>query len=71
MTNEKIRSGRYGVKAKSDLPPHIESLFHEPNPDWDWTWSGEYIVLRMFEENVEVSRVVSKFIVERDVSTPA
>lgn len=71
MANEKIRSGWYGGKENLNVPPHIERLLHEANPDWDWTQSGEYIVLRMFDEGVEVSRVVSKFIVERDVSAPA
>jgi hypothetical protein len=55
--------GKY--QAGTGLPEFVKQALADKNPNWDWTSSGEYLVLRMFDDGIETERVAAKIVFTR------
>lgn len=44
------------------LPPHIEKLFTEVDPDWEWAQTEDWFIARLFDEDKEFERVACKIV---------
>ena len=64
MSDEPIvRSGKYGVPKLDPVAQRlIDQLDREP--DTDWVCTGEWLVLRMYEEGSTYSYMVCKTVAE-------
>lgn len=62
-TSPKERKGNWPMPDLG-LPILIAEAMAEVNPTWDWLQTGEYIVVRCFEEGEEFTRIAAKIIRE-------
>jgi hypothetical protein len=61
----KMKSGFYGAVPK--LPEEVQKAMESHNPPWDWLQTGQYIVLRLFDEGEEYERVAAKILVTQEI----
>ena len=62
-TPPKERSGNW----RESIPSRVLDDFDEPSPGWDWSMKGDYIVVRLFDEGIEMERLVAKIVRKRIV----
>lgn len=63
MTRVKVRSGRWPQDDDAGLPA-MQKALEATTPDWDWSSSGDYVVVRLYDEDGE-ERVLAKVIKRR------
>lgn len=64
MTN--VKTGKYAGGGEDELPANVRRALAEVEPDWDWWCSGGWVVLRMYSEGRESTRVAA--VIKKEVS---